>query len=308
MGISLELPSYHLNETEPLSPPSNKLNSDPEEESNRKESVSSTGTLPFLWQAPNSNAALYFGDKWVELHAFFSARISASRVTESPLPSRPKIVSSKYPPWMAYMLEFMRIKGYTLLYPNFGPLDSIVTVHNELYQPPEEFVSSISPADMSSPSSSTRGPNEPFTVDPKAMSTIQSHSLEVPLLKTPLLTILPNAGDLPELSFLTLLSYSGNILTTVTSNKQADAFAETFSREIGGCKASKKPEPWKRFSVDDLFCYDDDEAGDVVPSSPEEGNTEDGPGEEFASRKFEEHPATADEFNAHLARQARNSR
>lgn len=311
MGISLELPSHHLNDTEPFSPPLNKLKSGLEEDDVHEESAGSTETLPFLWQAPNSNAALYFGDKWIELHSFFTTRISASQVTGAPLPPRPKIVSSKYPAWMEYMLEFMRIKGYTLLYPFFASSDSIVTVHNELYQPPEEFDSSASSsADTTSLSTaSIEDPSEPFTVDPKTVSVPYSHSPEIALLKTSLLTLLPNAGDLPELSSIPLLSYSGDILTASASYKRADSFAETFSREIGGCKRTKRIEPWKRFSVDDLFCYDDeDEVVGTVQSLPEEGNTKQGPGEEPTPRAFEEKPETADEFSAHMARQAGNTK
>ena len=311
MGISLELPSHYLNDAEPFSPPLNKFKPGVEEDDSSEEAVGSTETLPFLWQTPDSNAALYFGDKWIEFQSFFTARISASQVTGSPLPSRPKIVSPKYPAWMEYMLEFMRIKGYTLLYPNFESPDSIVTVHNELYQPPEEFASlASSSADITSPSTpSIQDPNEPFTVDPKTMSIPHSHSPEIALLKTPLLTLLPNAGDLPELSSIPLLSYAGDILTASASYKRADSFAETFSREIGGCKASKKAEPWKRFSVDELFCYDDEaEVVDTVQDSLDEGNTKQGPGEPSTPRPFAEKPETADEFSAHMARQAGRSR
>ena len=313
MGISLELPSHHLNDTEPFSPPLNKLVSGLGKDGEPVETAGPPETLPFLWQAPNSNAALYFGDKWIELHTFFTARISARQINRSPLPSRPKLVSSKYPAWMEYMLEFMHVKGYNLLYPHFESRDSIVTVHNELYQPPEEFASSASSsADITPlPTQSNQDPNEPFTVDPQTISTPHSHSPEIALLKSSLINLLPHAGDLPELSSIPLLTSSGDLLLASTSYKHADSFAETFSREIGGCKVSKRVEPWKRFSVDELFCYDDedeDQAVGTIHSLPEEGHMEQGPGQESISRLFAEKSTTDDEFSAHLARQAGSSR
>ena len=54
MGISLDLPSTYLNDTTAFSPPSK----------TGKSGSDSDSAISFLWQAPNSNAVLYFGDMW----------------------------------------------------------------------------------------------------------------------------------------------------------------------------------------------------------------------------------------------------
>ncbi|KAL9034171.1 MAG: hypothetical protein Q9214_007166, partial [Letrouitia sp. 1 TL-2023] len=130
MGISLDLPSVHLNGTEPFVPPA--LFRMSKESKTKVEKPT-----PFMWQAPNSNAALYFGDKWIEFHSFLTSRV-AIKVPE--YLRRPKQLSVDHPSWMEYLLELMRSRGYSLLYPDFSSEDdSIATVHNELFQLPEEY-------------------------------------------------------------------------------------------------------------------------------------------------------------------------
>ncbi|KAA8652517.1 uncharacterized protein ATNIH1004_001421 [Aspergillus tanneri] len=129
-GISLELPSTFPNNEEPFTPP----HSDTSIVAHNEE------PLPlFLWQAPNSNATLYFGDKWVELHSFLSNRLAVQEAVPLPSPQE-KTFSRRYPAVMEYILELMRTKGYYLLYPGFlGRESALATVHSELYQLSEEF-------------------------------------------------------------------------------------------------------------------------------------------------------------------------
>ncbi|SLM40275.1 hypothetical protein LPUS_11022 [Lasallia pustulata] len=307
MGLSLELPTAYLNDSAPLDPPSDVsalINDDGSE---------STEPTPFLWQAPNSNAALYFGDKWIELHSFLSNRIAAHD-SASPPPKRSKQVSQKYPSWMEYALELMRARAYALLYPNIPALDSIVTVHNELYQIPEEFLAhhqaESPPADEANPSSD---PHEPFTVDPTAI-TPASPSPEHALLSTPLLSILPSAGDLPDLDTLPFLSHSGQLLTLSDAYKLSATFAAEFRRDIGGCRdTTKKRKPVLRSrSADDLFCLDErveKNGGGVGVVKDEAGGKKDADwevGSEFGKPVVVDVDGTeeaAKEFAAHLARQ-----
>lgn len=255
MGLSLELPTEYLNDSAPFDTPSADVPLDSDDEHK------STETTPFLWQAPNSNAALYFGDKWMELHSFLSNRIAAQNLYSPPY-QRSKQISQRHPSWMEYVLELMRARAYTLLYPNIPASDSIVTVHNELYQPPQEFLAHDPPgtapsADGVKPLSD---PHESFTVDP-ADITQRSTSPERPLLSTSLLSILPSDGDLPDLDTLPVLSYSGQLLTPADAYKLSNTFATEFRREIGGCKnAAKRQKPLlKKWSTDDLFCLNDDQ-------------------------------------------------
>ena len=239
MGISLELPTYFLNDSEPFVPP---LMEKPP--SDRKGGTPGE-PIPFLWQAPNSNAALYFGDKWMEFHSFLTARLS------KPPTTRKKLISKKHPSWLEFLLELMRARRYSLLYPNFSLDDeAIATVHDELYQVPEEF-----PREPSIPSSAPElNPDEPLSLvyerkDRPPLNT--EHSLS----SSTLLSILPNSGDLPEISDLPLLAFDGSTLTQRQANDDAWNFAETYRREIGDCEAEAEFTKREPNSALDLFCH-----------------------------------------------------
>lgn len=313
MGLSLELPTEYLNDSAPLVPPSDKVPAVGDFASR------STDTTPFLWQAPNSNAALYFGDKWMELHSFLSNRIAAQN-SASPPSQRSKQVSQKYPSWMEYVLELMRAQSYTLLYPNLPASDSIVTVHNELYQLPEEFSAHAQagtppPANGATPSPD---PQDSFTVDPAAI-THPSTSPERPLLSISLLSILSSDGDLPNLDTLPILSHSGQLLHPPDAYKLSSTFATEFRHEIGGCNEAQTQKPLlKKWSADDLFCLDDQVEKNEEPKrgngvqtvkklEPGAKKTADtGTGREVGAPVVSEVDKTEEaavEFAAHLARQ-----
>lgn len=265
MGFSLELPSTYLNESTNLEPPT--LDSANGKRSSREDNE----PTPFLWQAPNSNAALYFGDKWVELHSFLSARTYLQdplvSVDHRP-PLRPKLISKSYPSWLEYVQELMRARGYFLLYPHFPNADdAVVTVHNELKKAPEEYSKTTS----HSPSTAvpTLDPSDPFTTDPSAHVPILPTRSEVPLLRSNLLSVLPDFGKLSELTHLPLLSHDGNILSEVSSLSNALEFAGAFRREIGGCIIGDRfiVEP---MTAKDLFCSLDKADDKLEPKANEE--------------------------------------
>ena len=270
MGISLHLPSRYLNDTEPFAPPPN-LSADPDTITNER--------LPFLWQAPNSNAALYFGEQWMELQSFVTSRMYTRQTSNHPIPFRPKQVSPNHPSWMEYLLELMRIRSYSLLYPNLPSSAALATVHNELYHPPEEFTTSHSTTPDNSPPP-PQNINDPFTANPAPQPPPPDSA--PPLLTTPLLTILPNAGDLPSLSSLPMLSYAGDPLTLPSGLNLARSFRKEFRRDIGGCKDKDKdkiknkngkqhtsPTPPRPLTADDLFCFDThEEEIDEVADTP----------------------------------------
>jgi len=257
LGISLELPSSHLNDSAAFSPPLSKP--PPFTRTNLKPDQPTS----FLWQAPNSHAALYFGDKWVEFHSFLSKSLEAQHSHSplaKPLSKRTKLISEKYPSWMEYLLELMRARGYSMLYPQFDSDEAIVTVHNELYQPPEEFASSGSPPFLSNDTTASPDPDDPFTADPSTqpLSSKQSNP-EPPLLTTSLLSLLPADGDLPELTTVPLLSYAGDHITSADSTTLATFFAARFKSEIGGCTGGDVEKHMRPMSAGDLFCFGDEE-------------------------------------------------
>jgi len=243
IGISLELPSTYLNGSDLFDPPHPKGKPD-------------TPT-PFRWQAPSSNAALYFGESWIEFHSYLAHRISAMT---SKTPKYVKKVSETQPAWMEYLLELMRARGYTMLYPNYASTSSnaFAAVHTELYQPPEEYPRDRRKSPAAPDPPPDIDPPNPFTADPATESLTPPHSSEPDLLTTSLLSILPRPGDLPPLSSLPLLSHDGTPITFSTHEDLASDFTSTLRREIGGCafingKMDPEPPVYVR-SADDLFC------------------------------------------------------
>ena len=296
MGISLELPSFHLNDSAPFEPPSK------EKPKTRQEGVREEVT-PFLWQAPNANAALYFGDKWIEFHSFLTARLS------KPPSDHRKIFSEKHPSWLEYLLELMRARGYSLLYPNFPELEdeSIATVHGELYQIPEEFSKPKSSSPTSPPP--PLNPEDPLTTDYDKGNRKTPPNSESSVLTSSLVSLLPNSGDLPALSNLPLLSYSGEKLTYQESGSAGYTFSETFRHETGACRSSEEVTSRKDRSAFDLFCHLDEI---YDPLAARQRNTHSysvnhkEPEEEDVIAA-EHHENAKEENAAHLARQGGNA-
>ena len=231
MGISLDLPPTYLNDSTTFTAPL----------------TNSTSVSPFLWQAPNSNAALYFGDKWVELHDFVAQLLSSQHTLPTPTTLSEKLVSKTYPSWLEHILKLARARGYWMLYPNFENLDALVTRHSELYQPPEEY---SEPEDQ--PSSGE------LTADPATHLSLKHK--ETSLISKSLLSILPFDGDLPKVSEMPLLSWDGEKVSPEGIGNMAVSYSKTFRYEIGGCDVSAREKPRVELATSDLFCLLDAKA------------------------------------------------
>jgi hypothetical protein len=240
MGISLDVPSTYLNSSVSFSPPGK-----PAEGISESDSVAA-----FLWQAPSSNAALYFGDKWTELHSLVSHYI----VTRPSFPSAiaSKQVGKTYPSWLEDILSLARIRGYDILYPSLANQIGLATIHNELNSPPEEF------------SSDGDGKLDPqtqvvteLTADPAHYASLQHK--EQPLAKSSLVHLLPADGFLPSLTEMPLLSWDGRPMTRMDMEEEAAAYRQSFRSEVGGCNLNTTDKAKLRIegTADDLFCLDD---------------------------------------------------
>ncbi|KAH7061915.1 hypothetical protein BKA63DRAFT_527073 [Paraphoma chrysanthemicola] len=267
MGVSLELPSILLDEKTKLSPPSLA-----DMYTNRyKKLFPRTRSAPFLWQAPNSHATLFFGDKWAELHSFLGNRVVKHQDAPKTA-SRIKLVSESLPAWTEYMLEFMRARSYSLLYPAVSS-DAFVTVHNELYHAPEEFA----PLPETSQTSDTLPQeDEPFLrAEAPARPPNHPEPTVIPSSK-PLHLALPFDGDLPEVPHLPQLSYDGQIVHITNVSKIAQEYANKFREEVGGCTIpSGKHRKVIPGETRDLFCFGDED----------ENDWEDDVGEEVVDKK-----------------------
>ncbi|EEH10114.1 hypothetical protein HCBG_01759 [Histoplasma capsulatum G186AR] len=270
LGISLELPSSTPTvDSEPFTPP---IRSDSR--------VATQGTdkhIPvFLWQAPNSNAALYFGDKWVEFQSFLSSRLSSAR--RAGLKMHANLISKKFPSWMEYMLELTRCRGYYLLYPSFPAVKSshavLSTIHNELYRLPEEHTSiSQSPKPISeNPQNSNSqkhiaDPNSPSSSGSSSSLDIPQEvelgSVELPLADSSTISSLLQqfpAGLPDELSPKHVLPYSQKDQTSPDLVGRTQAYMKEFREKVGGCGAQAQQQVVvEDLKADDLFCSEGEE-------------------------------------------------
>lgn len=257
LGISLDLPSTYLNDTTPFAAPPNAESAEAPE-----------GNGPsFLWGSPNSNAALYFGDKWTELHTLVSHSLSSA----SSAPK--KRISTSYPSWLEYILTLSNSRGYSMLYPQLTAGDALATVHNELYQPPEEF-------DKPKTETETTTEDGNFTADPAQHLSLQHK--EFPLAHSSLVNMLPDNKLLAPLHSMPLLTWDGRVVDRIDLGDEAEEFSAKFRRVVGGCKT---PVPSKTRLVDvgveNLFCDggDKDEAPSKATDEAAEQPTNEAPEE-----------------------------
>jgi hypothetical protein len=264
MGISLELPSTLLDGKSKLThPKAEDMDSDRYEEL-----FSNTQSVPFLWQAPNSHASLFFGSKWAELHSFLSNRVAKHHQLPKTAP-RSKLVSETFPSWMEYMLEFMRARGYSLFYPGASTAETLVAVHNELYHAPEEFGQpTLEEAEGHKLS------EEPFLRADKPATLAKNKEPTLIPRSRPLHQALPFDGDLPEIAQLPYFLYNGIAVAPENVSMVAGRYAEEFGEVVGGCKkAAGKHRVVVQGSTRDLFCFGDEKSEDweddvVVDDAP----------------------------------------
>ncbi|KAK0629821.1 hypothetical protein B0T17DRAFT_487064 [Bombardia bombarda] len=237
MGISLDLPSTLLDASEPFKAPSLRKNADPR---SRPAGRLATEPSPFLWQAPNSNAVLYMGQKWIELHGLVSKVLELQHTTSqqlSPFFSK-KLVSKRYPSWLEHALRLSRARGYWTLYPSQRTASNLAAVHIDLYRAPEEYAQEeeqqvardISPAAVAEMALAAKSP--------------------------PLLDSLPAGGNLMSFDDMPLLLWDGRSAVKLQDlDAEAADYAAEFRRAVGGCEALGPDElvP-RRGSVRDLFC------------------------------------------------------
>lgn len=233
VGISLEFPSMILSGDKSLSIPSSMAHD----------------TLS-LWQSPNSNAALYFGDKWDEFQNFLYRRTAPH---DSNSVGLPQFVSEKYPAFIHYLFELMRAQGYYMLYPLAPTAHDLrlATLHNELFEPPEEF--------RLPKSGSLRKEIDEHYIDDVSHEDIwSSGSTEKSVDKDSTLGKLLSRSPegLPRLSSLPLLSYDGQVSNYEKLHQDSIEYGNSFRTKYGGCKTSEVGDAPLREPgiIDNLFC------------------------------------------------------
>ncbi|KAI1810115.1 hypothetical protein GGS20DRAFT_226675 [Poronia punctata] len=240
-GISLEQPSLTL-EGNPFLPP---LFQHPEDVDGREGGTPN----PFLWQAPASNAVLFLGGKWMELHDFVSRSMQAKENLDiTPAILSEKVIGKQHPSWMEHALRLARARGYWFLYPGEEVAEHLATVHVESYTVPEEYsgkhVSNGSPSD---------GASDIAVGDVKEQ--VRSGA-ELPLSPLSVLESLPNDGKLWPLSALPIAAWDGAEVTFQDLRTRAGDFELAFKRDVGACKVESKigQKPLEPMLAQDLFC------------------------------------------------------
>jgi hypothetical protein len=225
LGISLDLPSIGLDGSKPFTPPPARGTARLAEDG---------GPSSFLWQAPNSNAALFTAQKWIELHALVANMVSLQHTTP-PLPAFfDKQVSKKHPAWLEHALRLSRARGYFTLYPS---VRTLATVHSELYRAPEEYEGELARAE----GAAARDAERP-----------------VPAPGGTLVDSLPGRGILLDFDEMPLLLWDGSATTLRGLDDAAAAYADDFRRAVGGCQALAPADLVAKKSTADLFCRMDE--------------------------------------------------
>jgi hypothetical protein len=232
LSISLDLPSLHLDAATPFTPPP-------------PPPKGPTTNTPFLWQAPNSNAALYTGKKWTELHALFS-QIYYHRHQLPPKsphhfpPLDIKSVSKHYPSWLEHALQLSRALGYWTLYPSEATARDLAVVHSELRRPPEEYEEEVA--------------GEPLSGGGGGDSELPG---SVAGGTTTLFESLSGGGGLLGFGEMPLLGWDGKEVTLAGLDEAAAEYTEDFRRNVAQ-RSCEGPED--REGVEGLFCLVGDDA------------------------------------------------
>ncbi|KAI1127360.1 hypothetical protein F5Y10DRAFT_278161 [Nemania abortiva] len=228
-GISLEQPPVTLDGKEPFSPP---LFQHPEDINGQLGRTPN----PFLWQAPTSNALLFVGEKWMELHDFVSRTMQATESLDviPPIVSE-KVISKQHPSWLEHALRLARVRDYSFVYPGKELSEHLATAHGELYRIPEEYA----------------GSEEIGSITQNMRSTP-----EIQLSSLSLLDMLPNNGVLWPLTALPVAAWGGAEADPRDLRTSANDFELAFKKAVGRCdpESGKGQKPYEAGSAQDLFC------------------------------------------------------
>ncbi|KAI3318321.1 hypothetical protein HD806DRAFT_318366 [Xylariaceae sp. AK1471] len=241
-GISLEQPLVTLDGKQSFSPP---LFQHPDEVDGQTGKTSN----PFLWQAPTSNAVLFLGEKWMELHDFVSRTMQVKEKFDvMPTLVSEKAISKQHPSWLEHALRLARVRGYWFLYPGKEVAEHLGTVHGELYRVPEEY------ADEKSSKVSLTDDASGEEIE-KVRQKVRSAS-ETKLSPLSLLESLPNNGNLWPLSALPIAAWDGAEVDFREFRVRTNDFELAFKEKVGGCdtESGKGLKGYEPTLAQDLFC------------------------------------------------------
>lgn len=250
MGISFQSPKTLLDDTTPLTVPVADAKGEKD------------GASPFFWQAPTSDAVLFMGNKWVELHGYVSRLLEKQQTrTDTPAFLAKKNTSKKHPAWLEYVLQLSQLRGYVTLYPRPETAATILGTHSDLPNTPEEYMGE-----------ETRN-KENGEAD-------EATSRFDPASPIDMLATLPREGDLLSLGDLPLVSWSGKPTSLEELEMSSLKLTKQFRQEIGECPPSVISDedefgrPQRNPDASDLFCKSKGSgSADTTPEGKESKET-----------------------------------
>ena len=254
MGISLLPPATQLDGTTPFSPPP----APPPAGANSSASLPARPATHYLAQAPATAAALYFGPKWLELHAFLSHQVLAGASLAAPALPR------SFPAVAQPVLDLARLRAYAFLHAALPAHALASAAHSPATVAPEHR-----PLPPDAPRGLARKPpahaSPPLAPGTAALTDLLP-APPPPPPGPPADAVSPAA--LPELDGLPLLAHDGRPAALPALRAAAVALAAAFREAVGGCPAGRAP-PARAWRVDDLFCDTADPAELLALPPPE---------------------------------------
>ncbi|KAH6677889.1 hypothetical protein F5X68DRAFT_270261 [Plectosphaerella plurivora] len=178
----------------------------------------------FLWQAPNSDAMLITGPRWIELQSFVTRSLERRRAEAAPELLTSKTVGKQHPAWLEHLLRLARARGYLTLYPDADTAGAVATVHKELFQAPEEYGKDL---EKDQPRDGVK------TVDSDDDSDDGHATQAAPLLG--IMDTLPDGGRLVSLDHVPYLTWEGTSATLGELDSASLQFSTEWRQRVGGC-------------------------------------------------------------------------
>lgn len=193
----------------------------------------------FLWQAPNSDAMIFPGDKWMELHGFISQVFERQdSLSETPALLAHKDVSKMYPSWLEYALQLSKARGYYTVYPGKETAGAILGSHNDIPDVPGEYEDD----DEAKIAAEGEGLEDQATDSFDALWTVN------------ILETLPLGGTLPFATTVPVLTWDGKPTSIEDLHVDSVLFAAQFRAEVGSCEVESEAPNRRHKYAEDLFC------------------------------------------------------
>ena len=208
-----------------------------------------------LWQHVSRYAALYTGDKWIEVHNFLTHRLTVDPQLSRSMPAAETSPDAE-PVWIRTLSELMQAKGYFMLHPLRQDEDSsLITVHQELYQDVEGQI-------LDSIANGSSGKHTIDLVEEEGVLGIRisdnAQYLEETMLAISSITSHLNdesqksVGHVAGADDVSFYLSNGDRVSWIEAQQKARGYAERFSQSIGGCSSGVNDRTGS--TIEGLFC------------------------------------------------------